>query len=141
DNDPYSVSVAWQTRAALLPPSSRSVSPLVIVKAEYGAQDKWLDITEIARKAVRDGQLRLRADNTLGPDPVHGVVKSLRVTYDIGGKEQRAVASENQEILIDAAPDRYRYTLKPDPGESDLSFVCAFAPKDVPKRLPSTEET
>lgn len=141
DNDPYSVSLTWQSKATLRPPNNRMAMPLDIEKAEYGARDKWLDVTDTARKAVKDGQLRLRADNSLGPDPIHGVVKSLRVTYRIGGQEKTAIADENQEILIDAAMDRYRYILMPDSGADDLSFVCAFAAKPIANRMPTAADT
>ena len=54
----------------LVPPVLR------IVKAEYGAGDKWLDVTAIASKAVQEGRLTLRADNALGADPTPGSGKN-----------------------------------------------------------------
>ena len=141
DNDVYSVGVQWQGNAALGYPKPRVLPPLNIVDAKYGAGDKWLDVTAIARKAVHDSRLTLRADNTLGPDPIHGVVKSLKVTYNFGGKDLSAEAGENQEIHLDSAPERQRLTLQPAPGSESLSFVCAFSPKDLPTSLPDANAT
>ena len=142
DDDKYSVRLEWGGNATLhLPDEAALAPPLKIVKAEYGAQDKWLDVTEIARKATQNGRLVLRATTNFGPDPILGVVKRLRVVYSSEGHEQTAEVQENEEIRIDTAPDRARITLQPDATSNSLSFVCAFAPSEVGKDLPDTSAT
>ena len=134
------MSLQWQGDVSLIRPGTSPAPDLKIIKAEYGASDKWLDVTEIAAKAVHDGRLILHVGNNLGPDPIHGTVKSLRLTYASDGREQTARAVENEDLLIDPAPDRRRLVLRA--GHTDkLSFVCAFAPKPLPNRVPDTEAT
>jgi hypothetical protein len=139
DADVYHVSLAWQGDAKVkaLP---TQIPTLQIVKAEYGANDKWLDVTKAAAEKVRDGRLSMTADNSFG-DPIHGVAKSLRVTYLLGGNEGHAEAPENKDVLIDAAPERQRVTLEPGTAGDTLSFVCAFAPGELPASLPDAEAT
>ncbi|MGV3616396.1 MAG: hypothetical protein ACO1SV_13785 [Fimbriimonas sp.] len=140
DNDAYHVSLTWQGDATLLPPQAAPPT-LEIVKAEYGASDKWLDVTDLAQRKVSDGRLELPVGNSLGPDPINGVPKTLRVIYKANGKTQRASAKENEDLLIDAAPERSRLTLRPAPGAKVLSFVCAFSPRALPKTLPDAPAT
>lgn len=140
DSDPYHISLAWQGEAELHQDEGVA-PPLQIIKAEYGAGDRWLDVTEKATKAVQDGRLWLRADNSLGPDPALGVVKTLRVVYLSSGKEQTVSVRENEALSIDTAPLRYRITLRPAATARALSFVCAFAPKALPVTLPDAETT
>jgi len=140
DNDSYYVGLAWKGDAKLRLPGWGVAPPLTIVSAKYGAGDKWLDVTEAARAAVRDGRLSMRAGNSLGPDSVHGVQKTLRVVYSSGGKESVAEAHENADVVVDPAPERRQLTLQP--GQTDrISFVCAFAPKALPKSLPDADAT
>lgn len=140
ENDSYRVSLTWQGDATLRPRDT-PIPSLEIVKAEYGAGDKWLDVTETATKAVRDGRLILRADNTLGPDPANKVVKTLRVIYKSDGKQQTSEVRENEELYIDVAEARNRITLQPSGKSNILSFVCAFSPQSVPTELPTAEAT
>lgn len=143
DSTSYSVSLAWKGDATLKQPDAEALSTptLKIVKAEYGAGDKWLDVTEIATKAVQDGRLTLRANNALGADPVPGLGKTLRVVYTSGGIEQTAQARENEELHIGILPVHNRITLQPASTADTLSFVCAFASQALPKNLPDTEAT
>ncbi len=129
----YHVGLTWGEGASLQMPKESSV-PLEIVKAEYGARDKWLDVTHIVRAHVWNGTVSLRADNHLGPDPILGVVKSLRVTYRAGATTRTAEAEENQELSIDADQDRHRILLKPT-GNA-LSFACTFSPTPIAQKLP-----
>src|SRR5262249_781355 len=136
-------SLAWKgnatVRQASASPAARPT--LKILKAEYGAGDRWLDVTEIATRAVQEGRLRLRAGNALGADPAPGAGKTLRVAYSVDGAERIAEARENEELRIDPAPAQNRITLQPDTASGTLSFVCAFAPQALPKSLPDAEAT
>jgi hypothetical protein len=136
DEDSYFMSVQMGRGHVVPPPPD--VAALEIVKAEYGAADKWIDVTEKAREKVRSGRLVMRADNSLG-EPIHGVVKTLRVTYLAAGKPVTVEARENEDIVVDAAPERSRVTLESLGGE-ELSFTAAFGPKKLPAELPSPNE-
>lgn len=140
DETVYHAALAWQGEAALRP-APTTIPALKIVKAEFGAADKWLNVTDIAAKRVANGRMILRADGNLGPDPIYGVAKKLRVTYEVDGRTHHAEAAENQELFIDAAPDRNRITLQPGRSSKVLSFTCAFSPKPLPKILPTAEAT
>ncbi len=115
DTGSYFASVKWQGNATLRPPPLQPQLTLTIVKAEYGAGDKWLDVTELARQAVHEGRLALRADNNLGPDPIHGVVKRLRVVYRVGDKEQPAEAGKMTRSESTSCPigTALPYSLRP----------------------------
>jgi hypothetical protein len=142
DNDIYHVSLTWGGNAnlrqagATVPPK-----PLTIVKAEYGADGKWLDVTDIARKAMKDGHLSMRATNALGPDPAPRMVKSLRVVYTSGETEHIAEVRENEELRIDPASTQNRITLQPSSTGDTFSFVCAFSPEALPAQLPDASTT
>ena len=141
DNDAYSVSLKWDGGATLTRPSVSGQPPLKIVSAKYGARDRWLDVTEQAQKLVSDGRMTMRADNNLGPEPIHGVVKSLKVVFNTGGKDQTAEANENSDIHLDVVPNRERLTLQPTKDSTSLSFVCAFSPRNLPAALPTARST
>lgn len=139
DNDRYSVSLAWSGEARLRRPGEGLAPEIKIVSAKYGAGDRTLDVTDAVQRAVHDGRVSMRVDNSLGPDPAHGSVKSLTVAYTAGGRVQTAQAGENEELFIDPAPERRRLTL--EPGKTDtLSFVCAFSPTPLPQKLPTADE-
>jgi hypothetical protein len=140
DHDTYFVSLSWKGDAELKRPGSEPALPLTIIKAEYGAGDKWLDITDLATRSVHDGRLLMHVSNDLGPDPALGQVKRARIRYRSGGKEQTIEAGENEDLLIDPSPDRRRVTLRPGSTES-LSFVCSFSPRPLNPTLPDAQAT
>ena len=137
--DATHLGLAWQGRAALREPEGSL--PLEIVRAEYGREGKWLDVTGAVGRAVRDGGLALRVDNALGGDPAPGEGKRLRATYRADGATHTVEAPENGDLVVDPSEARRRFALWPARGEGALSFVCAFAPKPLPKRLPGAEAT
>lgn len=75
-----------------------------IVKAEYGAGTTVKDVTEIIRKAA--GDLRLIVlpsasyNAAFGGDPAPGVVKQLKIQYQLDGEPAEATFSENAPILL-----------------------------------------
>ena len=165
DDAVYHVSLAWQGRAELrqpgadssaAPPAAPPLPALRIVKAEYGAGDRWLDVTAAVANAVRDGRLTLRATGAalgLSEDPAPGVGKTLRVVYASGGEgsaaasPQTAEARENEVLDVTglAAPRADRVTLRPDTraaASGAFAFVCAFSPaRALPDALPDAGAT
>jgi HEAT repeat protein len=73
---------------------------LAITKAEYGAQDTWVDVTDQLAAAVTGGGVSVRAGNGLAGDPIPGVVKQLRVEYTLGGEKHTATVPENESFEI-----------------------------------------
>jgi HEAT repeat protein len=75
-----------------------------IIKAEYGANTKFKDVTNILRKHVSDFPLIVLPSSNynaaLGGDPVPGVVKQLKVQYRINGKAGEASFPENATIML-----------------------------------------
>lgn len=138
DADVYYASLAYESNTKILPVPEKA-PPLEIVKAEYGAGDKWLDVTATAREKAADGKLKLRADNSLG-EPIHGVVKSLRVTYLVAGRPTTQEARENEELVIDTMPERSRITLGAANDASEITFTAAFSARPLPPNLPGAKE-
>ncbi len=89
---------------ALLAQLGRRPIRLEILKAEYGAQGKYVDVTAIVRRHARDLPLvLLPSENynaSFGGDPVPNVVKELRIEYRINGKPGKATFTENATILL-----------------------------------------
>lgn len=54
-----------------------------IVTALYGANEKFVDVTEIVSKTIRAGK-KVRINNKLAGDPCYGIPKKLTVTYIVG---------------------------------------------------------
>lgn len=138
DADTYHVALQWQGEASLEPPTTEA-RPLKILKAEYGAGNGRLDVTEKVASTVVDGKVLVRVGNSLGSDPAPGLPKSLRVTYLTAQHRLTAEAKENEDLFIDTTPERSRLTLQPTSGNA-LTFTCAFAPKEIQGELPSVEE-
>jgi len=77
---------------------------LEIIKAEYGAGNKVVDVTSILRKHARDLPLIVLPSSSynsaFGGDPAGGVVKQLKVQYRMDGKASEATFQENDTILL-----------------------------------------
>jgi len=75
-----------------------------IVKAEYGADGKLKDVTETLRRHVGNFPLIVLPSSSyntaFGGDPVHGVVKQLKVQYRIDGKPGEATFAEDDTIML-----------------------------------------
>jgi len=75
-----------------------------IVKAEYGAGNDSIDVTQVLQKHA--GSLPLVAlpssnyNNLFGGDPAPGVPKELRVEYTINGAPGAATFAENSSIVL-----------------------------------------
>lgn len=88
----------------LLNQISQSPVKLEIVKARYGANDKFKDVTDVIRKAA--GGLPLivlpspQYNTAFGGDPVGGVVKTLIIEYRMDGKPGEATFAENATIML-----------------------------------------
>lgn len=91
--------------ARLTPAVAEQAQPapavLSIIKAEYGAGDKWVDVTAAVSAAVIDNAISVAATSSLaGEDPAPGVVKALRVTYALGDKTEKVEIAENDTFAV-----------------------------------------
>lgn len=72
----------------------------VIQKAEYGAGDRWADVTAAAIAAAASGQ-PIVASNSLAGDPTPGVVKSLRIVFSKDGQREMVELAEGRELVLE----------------------------------------
>ncbi len=130
----YHVGLTWSGSVALQMPHY-SGAKLELLKAEYGARDRWVDVTDSLRPLISNGELSVRATNDLTKeDPYLQVRKTLRVTYRISAVTKTAEVGENEDLRLDADPNRHRIVLRP--AGSELAFSCTFAPAAFAKSLP-----
>ena len=77
------------------------VGKLEIVRATYGADNTWKDVTkQVQGRAANNRRILLGSYNGLAGDPVKDVVKTLKIEYKIDGKRGKAEFSENAEVLL-----------------------------------------
>jgi len=74
---------------------------LEIMRAYYGAEGRFANVTDALRSRVDDGHLYLRVDNeSMGVDPLPGAHKSLRVLYVLNGERRNVVVDEKTELRL-----------------------------------------
>jgi hypothetical protein len=75
-----------------------------IIRAEYGAGTKFVDVTRTLTPRVRDFPLIVLPSSSynasFGGDPAPGVVKRLKVQYRINGNAGEATFQENATIML-----------------------------------------
>jgi ferric-dicitrate binding protein FerR (iron transport regulator) len=98
--------------------SDLAVDSLEIIHASYGARSSWIDVTETLRARANDSRLLSTGMfNNLLSDPLHKVVKTLKIHYRIDGQAGRAEFSE-----LEAS--RFRSALiLPQPGAAEFATV------------------
>ncbi len=74
---------------------------LVILRAEYGARGRWMDITARLQSRVSANRVNVRVNNDLaGGDPAPNVPKELRVRWRIDGREAQRTWTEGQRLTL-----------------------------------------
>jgi hypothetical protein len=122
------------------PGPASSVKKLVIKRAEYGADDKWADVTAMVAAAVKNDRIaQLVNFQVMSTDPAPGMAKRMKVTYTLDGLEGKAEVPDNQTLCIPAEINN-AYTVLAH-GTKVMAFVCAFSATPLPSRLPSCTET
>ena len=72
-----------------------------ILRAYYGADGQFMNVTDAVRSRVDGGHLFLRVDNySMGVDPAPGVHKRLRILYTIGGDRRNIVVDEKTDLQL-----------------------------------------
>jgi hypothetical protein len=74
---------------------------LHILRAYYGAEGQFMNVTDVLRRRIDDGRLYLRVDNeNLGGDPLPGVHKWLRILYIYDGERRNIVVDEKTDLRL-----------------------------------------
>jgi hypothetical protein len=74
---------------------------LQILRAYYGAEGQFMNVTDVLRRRIDDGRLYLRVDNeNLGGDPLPGVHKWLRILYVYEGERRNIVVDEKTDLRL-----------------------------------------
>ena len=74
---------------------------LRILRAYYGAEGQFVNVTDALRSRMDDGRLSIRVDNyTLGVDPAPGVHKYLRILYVIDGDRRNIIVDEKTFLRL-----------------------------------------
>ncbi len=77
---------------------------VVIVKAEYGVEGRFQDVTDVVRRSIVRGEPRIQLPsssyNGAFGDPAQGVLKELRIQYRMDGKAGEAVFAEDAPIVL-----------------------------------------
>lgn len=136
----YHVALGWGPGETFhLPDQNAAAEVLTIQKAEYGAATQFADVTATLRAALHNNRLTLAANNQTLGDPAFHQVKSLRVTYTVGGKTRQIEVPENGTLHLPLAAGAHRYTLT---GRGQrIEFVCAFALDPLAAVLPTAGAT
>lgn len=88
---------------ATLPAAAQAAPPPKVIKAEYGVMGdaaRSKDVTQIVADALAASGEVPATNEAMGGDPAYMVVKSLRVTYVEGGKEQTATVGEHEVFRL-----------------------------------------
>lgn len=74
---------------------------LRIVKAEYGHDNRYADVTDMVRRASTRGRLDMVvANETFGFDPAPAELKTMRIEYLVNGQPMREEVPENTRLVL-----------------------------------------
>jgi DnaJ-like protein C11, C-terminal len=74
---------------------------LYILRAYYGGEGQFMNVTDLLRSRVDDGRLFLHVDNySMGGDPLPGAHKWLRVLYVFDGERRNIVVDEKTDLRL-----------------------------------------
>jgi hypothetical protein len=77
---------------------------VVILSAKYGAADTYRDVTGILKAilaAASTGRFQFTVNNdTLGGDPLKGIIKELLITYSYEGETRSITVREFEELSL-----------------------------------------
>jgi hypothetical protein len=91
----------WDNRPPAYGDRDRDDNGLRILRAYYGIQGRTVNVTELLRSRVRDGQLSFIVTNSaFGGDPAIGADKVLIVVYRYQGTETAAAVREGNTISL-----------------------------------------
>ena len=97
-----------EVRGTIAAEKAKPKPALRILKAVYGDQlsGKIKDVTGLLRRAAGPHSVRISATNgSMGGDPAYNIVKTLVVTYELGGVRKVVTLRENESLTVGDFPD------------------------------------
>src|SRR5215467_4334514 len=74
---------------------------LRILRAYYGAEGQFINVTDALQQRIDDGRIYIRVDNyNMGGDPLPGHRKWLRVLYSYNGERRSVVVDEKTDLQL-----------------------------------------
>jgi DnaJ-like protein len=74
---------------------------LRILRAYYGAEGRFINVTDALQQRVDDARIYIRVNNyNMGGDPLPGHRKWLRVLYSYNGERRSVVADEKTDLQL-----------------------------------------
>ena len=91
----------------------RAEGSLQILRADYGADNRFADVAALLSSRIRDGQLSLPVNNdTMGGDPADEHQKTLSVWYLEDGRPAEVVVNEGGYLNLPAESDQFSGNLR-----------------------------
>ena len=81
-------------------PGAASDASFQVLQASYGTDHTNLDVSAEVNDRIRNGGLKMMANNNLAGDPDFGIVKSLTVVYRFGGTIMTNQFREGDVIIL-----------------------------------------
>ena len=76
---------------------------LRVLSAQYGHDNRWIDVTEVLNRSINRGVLDLTVSNDFfRADPAPAQVKTLRIEYVVNGRNFREEYPENTRVVVPA---------------------------------------
>lgn len=73
---------------------------LKIISAFYGANDSWIDVSNILNNEIVNNSLNIIVNNNLFGDPILNHVKQLQLKYTLDNKKYENITDENKRLII-----------------------------------------
>ena len=74
---------------------------LRILRAYYGAEGQFINVTDALRQRIDDGRIYIRVNNySMGGDPLPGHRKWLRVLYSYNGERRSVLVAEKTDLQL-----------------------------------------
>lgn len=129
--------IGWSDKEASIELQPRKT--LKVIHAKYGANDKWIDMTEKARGYLVDNTLNYQLNGAVISDLARNVKKTLVLTYSLDGEEKTETFFDRQMVQVQAHP-QYRFARSSSDKKRSFEFVVAEDLETLPDKLPTFEE-
>jgi hypothetical protein len=117
-----------------LPGSARSYGELRLVRAEYGADNRYANVTSRLSARIQEDRLSLRVTNeTMGGDPADDRHKTLTVWYTHNGRMANVAVNEGDYLNLPGSDDYFSGNLR----ILRAQYGAGFRHFDVTERLNS----
>ena len=104
---------------------------LTIIKAKYGVDNSWDDVSDKLKEKIQDEAINLQINNdTMGNDPAVGLFKYLKVIYRTDGKQKEIEVGEGEFLSISLYEETVYFVnhfndiVFVENNEGDLANMC-----------------